>query len=108
MKRLGNLGRGLVLAAVALMGSASTASAAPMLFELEGEQYADLSASVLFSYTGLSAITGRVDISITNTSTSWDPRLTSFAFNLPSNAFLVTGFSSSLNGWQGSYSRNGI
>src|SRR4051794_31968277 len=51
MMRLGHLGRGLVVA-TALLGSAASASAAPMLFTLEGETFNDLSASVLFSYSG--------------------------------------------------------
>jgi hypothetical protein len=110
MTRLGHLGRGLVLATAALIGSAATASAAPMLFNLEGETFNDLSASVLFSYTGLTSTSGRIDVAVTNTSTSGDPRLTSFAFNLP-NAPTVTGisaFSSSLSGWHSSYDRNDI
>lgn len=108
MKRLGHLGRGLVLAAAALIGSATTASAAPMLFTLEGDTYGDLSASVLFTYTGLTGTTGRVDVSVTNTSDYWDPRLTSFAFNLPGAVTSVSGFTSSLTGWGSSYSSNNI
>ena len=90
MMRLGHLGCGLVLATAALIGPATSASAAPMLFTLEGETYNELSASVLFSYTGLTNTSGRIDIAVTNTSSTmgplaWpdDPRLTSFAFNLP-------------------------
>lgn len=108
MKRLGNLGRGLVLAVVTLLGTASTASAAPMLFTLEGETYSDLGASVLFTYTATSNLTGRVDVQVTNTSTAYDPRLTGFAFNLPGSVLAVTGFSSSLSGWSGTYDRNDI
>ena len=118
MTRLGFLGRSLVLAtaATALIGTAAPVSAAPMLFTLEGETYSNLSASVLFSYTGLTSTSGRIDIAVTNTSTApaiyWpnDPRLTSFAFNLPSAPTVtgVTGFTSSLSGWQSSYSPDGI
>jgi hypothetical protein len=108
MKRLGHLGRGLFLAAAALIGSATTANAAPMLFTLEGETYGDLSASVLFTYTGLTSTTGRVDVSVTNTSDYWDPRLTGFAFNLPGAVTGVSGFTSSLDGWGSSYSTNNI
>ena len=67
MTKFGHLGRGLVVA-TALLGSAASASAAPMLFTLEGETFNDLSASVLFSYAGLTNTSGRVDISVTNTS----------------------------------------
>lgn len=111
MKRLGHLGRGLVLAAAALIGSATTASAAPMLFTLEGETYGDLSASVLFTYTGLTSTTGRVDVSVTNTSGGafWeDPRLTSFAFNLPGGVTGLSAFTSSRSGWGSSHSSNNI
>jgi hypothetical protein len=90
------------------MGSATTASAAPMLFTLGGEGYGDLSASVLFTYAGVTASTGRVDVAVTNTSSSWDPRLTSFAFNLPGAVTGVSSFSSSLSGWSSSYDRNDI
>jgi hypothetical protein len=85
-----------------------------MLFTLEGETFHELSASVLFSYTGLTNTSGVVDIAITNTSGAElfpnDPRLTSFAFNLP-GAPTVTGissFTSSLSGWTSSYDRNDI
>jgi len=113
MMRLGHLGRGLVVA-TALLGSAASASAAPMLFTLEGETFNDLSASVLFSYSGLTDTTGRVDVSVTNTSSTWllpdDPRLTGFAFNLPAAPAVtgISGFSSSLSGWTSSYDRNDI
>lgn len=108
MKTLGNLGRGLVLSVATLCGTATSASAAPMLFELQGEQYGDLGASVLFTYTGLSYLTGRVDVSVTNTSTAYEPRLTGFAFNLPGTVLALTGFNSSLGGWTRSYDRNDI
>ena len=116
MTRLGSLGRSLALATAALIGTAASATAAPMLFTLEGETYNNLSASVLFSYTGLTSTSGRVDVAVTNTSTAslllWpnDPRLTSFAFNLPSAPAVtgVTGFTSSLSGWHSSYSRDNI
>ena len=85
-----------------------------MLFTLEGETFNDLSASVLFSYSGLTDTTGRVDVSVTNTSSTWllpdDPRLTGFAFNLPAAPAVtgISGFSSSLSGWTSSYDRNDI
>lgn len=108
MKRLGNLGRGLALAVATLIGTATTANAAPMLFNLEGENYGELGASVLFTYTGLSHLTGRVDVQVTNTSTAYDPRLTGFAFNLPGNVWALTSFTSSLSGWTGDYDRNDV
>jgi hypothetical protein len=36
---------------------------------------------------------------ITNTSASWDPRLTSFAFNTPSGVLSVSSFVSNASGW---------
>ena len=106
--RFRHLGRGLVLTAAALIGTATAASAAPMLITLGGQEYSDLSADVVFSYTGLTNSTGRIDVAVTNTSTQWDPRLTAFAFNLPGAVTGLTGFSSSLNGWDGDYDRNDI
>ena len=116
MTRLGSLGRSLTLATAALIGTATAASAAPMLFTLEGETYDNLSASVLFSYTGLTNTSGRINIAVTNTSSApalyWpnDPRLTSFAFNLPGSPTVtgITSFTSSLSGWHSSYDRNDI
>lgn len=110
MNRIGTLGRGLVLAAAAFVGSVTAASAAPMLFTLEGEDYSELGASVLFTYTGLSNTSGRIDVQLTNTSTAYDPRLTSFAFNLPGSPSVtnVTAFTSSIAGWVGYYDRNDI
>jgi hypothetical protein len=113
MTKFGHLGRGLVVA-TALLGSAASASAAPMLFTLEGQTFNDLSASVLFSYAGLTDTSGRVDIAVTNTSSTSllpdDPRLTSFAFNLPGAPTVtgISGFTSSLSGWQSSYDRDDI
>jgi hypothetical protein len=117
MMRLGHLGRGLVLAGAALIGSVANATAAPMLFTLEGEAFEDLSASVLFSYVGLSNTSGRINVAVTNTSNTmgplaWpdDPRLTSFAFNLPGSPTVtgITSFTSSLSGWNASFDRNDI
>jgi hypothetical protein len=107
MKKLGFLGRSLVLTA-ALIGPATAANAAPMLFTLEGETYHDLRASVLFSYVGLTTSTGRIDLAVTNTSSSGDPRLTGVAFNLPVAVSGISSFSSSLSGWHSSYDRNDI
>jgi hypothetical protein len=79
-----------------------------MLISLEGEDYGELGASVLFSYTGLTNWSGRINVSVTNTSTAWDPRLTAFAFNLPGAVTGLTGFTSTLAGWYGDYDRNDI
>src|SRR4030095_10224777 len=89
----------------ALIGSATSASADPMLFTLEGETFNDLSASVLFSYTGLTDGSGRIDIAVTTTSSAFDPRLTGFAFNLPGAPTVtgISGFTSSLSGWESAY-----
>jgi hypothetical protein len=108
MKRLGQLGRGIALAAAALIGSASTASAAPMLFTLQGANDSSLTASVLFTYVGLTSTTGRVDVAVTNTSANYDPRITGFAFNLPTAISSITSLSSSLSGWHSVLSLNGI
>lgn len=108
MMKLGKLGRGLVLAGAALVGSAANASAAPMLFTLQGEFFGSLGASVLFTYTGTGTNSGEVEVEITNTSTSGDPRLTGFAFNMPSSVSGLNGFSSSLNGWDSLFSANSI
>jgi PEP-CTERM motif len=107
---LGHLGRGLVLSTAAVIGSATNAAAAPMLFTLQGETFDELSASVLFTYVGESDTSGRIEIEITNTSsaTLGDPRLTGFAFNLPVPT--VTGISafSGPTGWSSSYDPNDI
>ena len=107
MKRLGFLGRSLALAAAAVVGSASSANAAPMLFTLQSDDNSSLTADVLFTYTALSAFTGRVDVAITNTSTAYNPRLSGFAFNVPLLA-AVTGFTSSLSGWSAVYLPNAV
>jgi hypothetical protein len=108
MKNFADLTRGLALVGVALIVSATPANAAPMLFTLAGEADGDLSASVLFSYAGLTASTGRVDVAVTNTSSHWDSRLTSVAFNLPGAVTRVSSFTSSLNGWARAYDRDDI
>jgi hypothetical protein len=107
MTKLGHLGRGLVLATAALIGSTTTANAAPMLFTLQGENFSELSAEVLFTYTGLTATTGQIDIQVTNTSTAHDPRLTGFGFNVPSSVTSLDDFFGP-TGWTGSYDSNGV
>jgi hypothetical protein len=107
MKQLAHLTRSLALVGT-LSVSATTANAAPMLFTLGGEEYSDLSASVLFSYAGLTATTARVEVAVTNTSSQWDPRLTGIAFNLPGAITGVSSFTSSLSGWSSSHDPNDI
>lgn len=107
MNRIGTLGRSLALAAATLVGSAATASAAPMLFTLEGEDYAELSASVLFTYTALNDTSGRVDIEVTNTSSAYDPRLTGFGFNTPEEVLSLSSYLVP-TGWVADYDENGF
>jgi hypothetical protein len=83
-----------------------------MLFTVQGDTWGSLaSASVLFTYD---ANAGRVDVSVTNTSDTgiwWlvgDPRLTAFAFNVPTSVTGVTAFSSSVDGWGSAFSRDAI
>jgi hypothetical protein len=59
-----NLGRGLVLATAALIGSATTASAAPILINLQGSPDTTIGADVLFTYTATSVLTGRIDLAV--------------------------------------------
>ena len=108
MRNLAHLTRGWALVGVTLIASATTANAAPMLFTLGGDADSDLSALVLFGYAGLTASTGRVEVVVTNTSSDWDPRLTSVAFNLPGAVTRVSSFTSSLSGWSSSYVQNDI
>ena len=91
-----------------VLGSGGVAWAVPMTFNLRGDDESDLRANVVFAYTS----TGAIDIAIRNTSLSSpdagpDPRLTSFAFNLPS---AITGVSSFTGpaGWNFSFNLNGI
>jgi hypothetical protein len=109
MTRIGYLGRGLVLATAALVGSATTASAAPLLINLEGSPDTTIGADVLFTYTATSSGTGRIDLAVQNTSTAYSPILTGLAFNLP-GIFLptVTGFTSSISGWGYDLDRNDV
>lgn len=90
-----------------VLGSGGVAWAVPMTFDLEGDDNENLMANVVFGYT---PGTGTIDIAIKNTSSiaaGPDPRLTSFAFNLPS---AVTGISSFTGpaGWNFSFDLNDI
>jgi hypothetical protein len=107
MKKRGHLGFGLALTSSMLIGSAAAANAAPVLFTLVGEDD-DLSATVSFSYVGLTESTGRVDVTLTNTSGAYDPRLTGFAFNLPDAVDAIDAFTTSLSRWQSDFAPDDI
>jgi len=83
---------------VFFVSAAHRAGAVPMTFDLQGDGDADLTASVLFSYD---PGTFTISVDITNTSllaAGPDPRLTGFAFNVPSGVTGVTSFTGP-SGW---------
>jgi hypothetical protein len=88
----------------AFLGSAGGLSAAPMIFQLQGVGDANNTATVIFSYN---PGTATISIDITNTSANFDPRLTGFAFNAPSNVTGIASFSGP-SGWSGSFSADSI
>ena len=97
----------LGLALVASMAGAPDAWAGPMSFSLAGVNDPNLTANVLFAYT---PTTGTVDIAIANTSAlaaGPDPRLTAFAFNVPSGITGISSFSGP-SGWSSSFDSNDI
>lgn len=108
MDRLRGWGRIGAFGAALIIGSAASAGAAPVLFTLQGAESDDVSASVLFSYVGLTESTGRVDVTVTNTSGAYDPRLTAIAFNLPESVSGIGGFTSSLSRWRATYAPDDI
>ncbi len=95
-----------VLALVLMAFVTGTAWAVPMTFDLVGNVDPTLRASVIFEYD---QSTYTIDIAITNTSLApnIDPRITAFAFNIPSE---VTGVSSSTlpAGWDISFNPDSI
>ena len=95
----------LFLALLVGLAAPSAAKADPIEFTLQGVNDPSLSASVLMTYN---ASLGQLSLDITNTSASYDPRLTGFAFNLPLQVLGISSFSSSLGGWSYSYDRNDI
>lgn len=94
-----------MLLGLLITGYATPVGAVPMTFDIVGVSDTNNNANVLFTYT---TGTGTVALDITNTSIlSPDPRLTAFAFNVPSS---VTGFSSFTGpaGWSGLFDLNDI
>jgi len=80
-------------------------AADPIQITLQGVNDPSLTANVLLVYDpGL----GQLSLAITNTSANYDPRLTGFAFNVPSNITGVSSFSSTPAGWSYSYDPNDI
>ena len=82
-----------------------TASADPIELTLQGVSDHTLSANVLLAYNPL---LGQLSLNITNTSANYDPRLTSFAFNLPTAISGISSFSSTPTGWSYVLDRNDI
>lgn len=77
-------------------------------FAISGTNYpSDISAIVDFSYAYLSATSGEITMSITNTS-DVASSLTGFAFNAPGNVTLNSPYTLLPAGWSGKYSPNGI
>jgi hypothetical protein len=94
----------LLMGLLLIFGLSANGWALPMTFGLLGVNDSNNQASVGFAYDpGL----GKIFLDITNTSALYDPRLTSFAFNAPSQ---VTGISSFTGptGWHASYDLNNI
>jgi hypothetical protein len=89
-----------------MLGAPLVASANPI--SLAGVSDPTLRASVLLAYTGTNATSGLLTLTIGNTSTAYNPALTGFAFNAPTNVTGVTSFTSSLSKWSYSYSPNNI
>jgi hypothetical protein len=81
------------------------ASADPIELTLQGVSDHTLSANVLLAYNPL---LGQLSLNITNTSANYDPRLTSFAFNLPTAISGISSFSSTPTGWSYVLDRNDI
>ena len=97
----------LVMGLLAGVIGTSPAWADPMSFNLAGVQDSNLTANVLFSYT---PTTGTIDIGISNTSAlaaGPDPRLTAFAFNVPTGVTGISTFTGP-SGWSSSFSSNSI
>jgi PEP-CTERM motif-containing protein len=94
-------------ALILALGAAAprTAGADPMVLTLQGVSDHTLSANVLLAYNPL---LGQLSLNITNTSANYDPRLTSFAFNLPTAISGISSFSSTPTGWSYVLDRNDI
>lgn len=95
------------IAAASLMALSALPAMATQI-TLQGATYDYLSATVDFSYQYDAAHNqGVVDLDIANTSTDSTSRLTSFAFNLPSNIASLASFTGP-SGWEGKFKPNGI
>jgi hypothetical protein len=93
----------LVLAVA--IAAPKTASAAPILLNLQGVSDPTLRAEVVLAYDPL---LGQLSLDIMNTSANYDPRLTGFAFNLPSAISGIGSFTSTPAGWTYTYDRNDV
>jgi hypothetical protein len=92
---------------LALVGLWTPEAPATLVFDLAGVGDPNLTAHVQFTYT---PSMGKLDIDITNTSAlsaGPDPRLTAFAFNVPSNVTAIATFSGP-SGWSGSFNPDSI
>lgn len=93
--------KGITVAAVTLaLVAVRTPAWGDIIFNLAGVDDPNLTALVDFMYTPDTDIAGTIDIDITNTSLAAagpDPRLTAFAFNVPSEV-LFTSFTGP-TGW---------
>ncbi|MFH1672321.1 MAG: PEP-CTERM sorting domain-containing protein [Pseudomonadota bacterium] len=99
------------LIVLALVGLTTTAWAG-LMFDLQGVKDSNLTAHVEFEYA---PTIGALSIDITNTSptpshcypTTYDPRLTAFAFNIPDEVTGVSSFSGP-SGWDDKFDANSI
>lgn len=93
---------------LALAFLAPRGASAALIFSLEGASDSTLGALVTLTYNALNTFQGVLTLDITNTSESWDPRLTSFAFNTPSGVLSVSNYVSEAAGWTYTFDRNDI
>ena len=94
-----------VCALVLAAGAATPAQADPLLITLRGANDPSLGANVLLTYN---AQLGELSLGITNTSASYDPRLTGFAFNLPGSITGISSFTSTPSGWSYDFDRDDV
>jgi len=94
----------LTVIILAVFGLTMPAWAVPVTFDLTGQGDINNQASVLFAYD---PATYMISLDITNTSLNYDPVLTAFAFNTPSEVAGVSAFSGP-SGWNFSYTPDTI
>lgn len=94
-----------VLLTFFLVASGSIAFAIP--FDLEGVNDPNNKAHVEFTYTADSATVATISLSIQNTSPLYNPILTGFALNLPTEVTGVSGFTGP-SGWNSELDWNDI